>query len=333
MKISVIVAAYNAKSTIEACIASVTAQTLSDFELLVVDDGSSDGTGEFLERLAQTDGRIRVFVQENRGPAAARSRALSHAAGQYVAFVDADDAMEPACLETLFEAAERTKADLAVCAHRRIKGDAALDYPMENGTFRISDRGLERFLLDKSTRLGHVIWGKLYRTACIRGNRVDFTDTRYSEDFIFNLCFYCYADTVVTLSDSLYCYTVSPRSMMANLPDDIVTKTLGVMEGYDAFLTSHDKRDAVGAYAHAVWLQKAYDLLNMRSRDGLRGIRACLAELDASGQLAVHITALKGKNLGKKTGLKLRLFTIRPKWLRTLLIWQCMKILLSKSLR
>lgn len=333
MEISVIVAAFNAESTIETCIASVISQTLSDFEILVVDDGSTDGTKELLERLSEIDKRILVFSQENRGPAAARSRALSQAAGRYVTFVDADDTMEPTYLEALFNAAERTNADLAVCAHKRIKGGMVVEYPMENEIFRISDRGLERFLLDRVNRLGHTIWGKLYLTACIRNNLVDFIDSRYSEDFFFNLCFYCYADTIVTLSDSLYCYYISPRSLMATLPSDIVPKSLRAAELYGTFLAEHNKRDAVGIYAHAVWLQKAYDLLNIRSRDGLRGIRSCLAELDASEALSDHVAALKGQALGKKTELKRRLFTIRPKWFRALLVWQCMRILLSKSLR
>ncbi len=331
--VSIIVAAYNAERTIERCLDSILKQTHTSFEIIVVDDGSADNTPALLRAYGARDDRVRAITQKNSGPAAARAAALPEVRGAYIAFVDADDAVETCFLEKLYAAAARENADLAVCAHTRIKGGESVIYSMTEEAFSIALMGREAFHFAKLTKLGHTIWGRLYRADLIRDNHLTFMNTRYAEDLVFNLFVYCYADKVVTISDALYNYYITPGSIMADVPADIVPRMLEAAEGYDAFLTERGKRADVGLYADGVWLQKAYDLLNMVSRGGLSGIRACLNELDASPVLGAHIAGLRGKAPDKKTALKRRLFVLRPKWLRALFIWQCMKLLLSKSLR
>jgi glycosyltransferase involved in cell wall biosynthesis len=98
---TVIVPAYNAEGTIEQAIRSVLAQTTGSFEVIAVDDGSSDATPELLERMAADDGRITVIRQRNAGPSAARNAAIGRAAGAYLTFLDSDDLLMPRYLETM----------------------------------------------------------------------------------------------------------------------------------------------------------------------------------------------------------------------------------------
>ena len=122
--ISVVTPVYNVKKYIYRCIDSILAQTVSDFELILVDDGSPDNCGAVCDEYAAKDGRVRVIHQENRGQAAARNRALDMARGEYVAFVDSDDWVHPRYLEILLGNAREKKADvmLRIC-HDLINGE------------------------------------------------------------------------------------------------------------------------------------------------------------------------------------------------------------------
>lgn len=113
--VSVIVPAYNAAGTIERCLSSLTAQTLSAIEVIVVNDGCTDDTATIVSAYAEHDGRIRLINQENSGSGAARNAGIARARGRYLAFVDSDDTIEPDMLETMVAAAQEHDAAIAVC--------------------------------------------------------------------------------------------------------------------------------------------------------------------------------------------------------------------------
>jgi glycosyltransferase involved in cell wall biosynthesis len=105
--VSVVIPCYNAARTIGECIASAAAQTLTNIEIIVVDDGSTDGSSETIRAMATEDRRIIFLRQENRGPGAARNLGISRARGRYVAFLDADDAWKPPKLAVQIAAMEK----------------------------------------------------------------------------------------------------------------------------------------------------------------------------------------------------------------------------------
>lgn len=113
-KVSVIIPAYNVEDFVTRCVESVQRQTLSDFELLVVDDGSTDRTGAILDSIAERDYRISVFHLQNGGAPVARNYALDRARGTYVCFLDSDDWAEPRMLEDMVALAERGNLEMAV---------------------------------------------------------------------------------------------------------------------------------------------------------------------------------------------------------------------------
>lgn len=102
--ITVIVPVYNILDCLPRCVHSITAQTYENLEILLVDDGSTDGTGELCDRLCDEDSRIRVFHKENGGSSSARNVGLDHASGEYIGFVDSDDYIEPDMYEKLLKA-------------------------------------------------------------------------------------------------------------------------------------------------------------------------------------------------------------------------------------
>ena len=123
IKVSVIVAAYNAERYIKRCLDSLLTQTMPDFEVIVVDDGSRDGTPAILDEYSTRDSRVRVIHKENGGVASARQAGLDAAKGEYTIHADADDWVEPEMLEEMYAAACANHSDMVFCDFYEIHKD------------------------------------------------------------------------------------------------------------------------------------------------------------------------------------------------------------------
>ncbi|WP_078576644.1 glycosyltransferase family 2 protein [Salipaludibacillus agaradhaerens] len=113
--ISVIVPVFNVADFVLPCLNSIKDQTFKNIEVLIINDGSSDGSDELCEEFARTDDRFKVIHQRNGGLSAARNTGIQHASGLYLAFIDGDDKIDPLMLETLFQLCESSKSEIAVC--------------------------------------------------------------------------------------------------------------------------------------------------------------------------------------------------------------------------
>ena len=184
--VTVIMPAYNAEGYIEKSIRSVLGQSLSDLELLVVNDGSKDGTAALVEAISAEDGRVRLMSIENCGPAMARNRALEQVNPDtgYIAFIDSDDELLPDALEYALSAAEKG-ADIAVNGFSIIGADGSRrDYCEKEEFFELEALGNEFARLYRANLLNQV-WGKLYRASLILENNIRFKDYRWGEDRLF----------------------------------------------------------------------------------------------------------------------------------------------------
>ena len=114
-KISIIVPVYKAEAYLHRCVDSLLAQTFTDFEVLLIDDGSPDNSGEMCDEYAAKDNRVRVFHKENGGVSSARQYGLDNAQGEYLIHADPDDWVEPTMLEELYEKAIQDNADMVIC--------------------------------------------------------------------------------------------------------------------------------------------------------------------------------------------------------------------------
>lgn len=135
MKISVIIPVYNCAPYVERCVHSIAAQTHDDLEIICVDDGSSDGSGAILDQLAREDERIHVIHQSNAGVSAARNAGIDVATGEFITFVDSDDAIEPDMYETLLPYFDDENVDIVHCGYKRIRPDGTIKDV--NGTGRL----------------------------------------------------------------------------------------------------------------------------------------------------------------------------------------------------
>ena len=160
-EISIIVPVYKTERFLSACISSILAQTFTDFELILVDDGSPDSCPALCDAAAAKDSRIRVIHQKNRGLSGARNAGLDAAEGEWIAFVDSDDTITPDFCAKLYHAAQEAGAQMAVCNYRQV--DEALT-PIREQYLHVRREVLTpEQALEHSTLLPYmVVWNKLY---------------------------------------------------------------------------------------------------------------------------------------------------------------------------
>lgn len=177
--ISVIIPVYKVEPYLDACVASVTAQTFSDLEILLVDDGSPDGCPALCDAWAQKDPRVRVIHRKNGGLSAARNTGIDAATGQFLAFVDSDDLLEPDTLRRAYEAQRQHDADLVIFNLVYVdEHNTPLPAPDFTG-FRDevldADGVWQRYFALAEQKIYYVVaWNKLYK-------RELFADLRYAE--------------------------------------------------------------------------------------------------------------------------------------------------------
>lgn len=238
--ISVIVPVHNGQDSLEGCIMSILGQTWRPLEVLVVNDGSTDRTGEILQRLRTAHENVRVLLLGNRGVSAARNVGLEAAKGAYVTFVDADDRIHPKMLEVLYQSLRAAESDVAGCRfftwqtqaewEQKAFGmpqkstDAAVEAAgrnpecgaaPENGTAGENGKVLSRkeFVLEGILKNDTRCWSKLYKTECLQ--RVRFREgLTIGEDMLFLVDMLPYIRNSVSVDFEGYGYFQNPRGAM-----------------------------------------------------------------------------------------------------------------------
>ncbi len=219
--ISIIVPVYNAQNYLEKCINSMIDQSYCDFEVLLIDDGSTDSSAEICDVYASKDQRIKAVHKPNGGSASARNLGLELAKGEYIAFVDADDFVDPDYLLVLHQLAEAHNADLVQCQYRTVRPSertlpekAAADIHSECVCDNL--QLLRDFCCKKTYLSVAVLWNKLYRRELFSGLRFPEKKGIDDEFLIYQVVYR--AKKIVKTSSPLYFYFLSPNSQMRSAP-------------------------------------------------------------------------------------------------------------------
>lgn len=236
--ISVIVPVYNVEKYLARCLDSIVEQTYQNLEIILVNDGSTDGSGEICRQYAERDSRIRLFHQENRGQSAARNVGLDNMTGEYIVFVDSDDYISKSFVEILFNAQQESKVSIVVCNYFEVSEEndeadfraAALDNQIpykllsKDDVFCVSGR--------KKVKLQEVIVSKLYKKTIFEDMRFP-VGKIYEDAFLFPEIFWR-ADTILYLDSGLYAYRMSPNSTTRR--DGVPISHLDVFDVYLCWL-------------------------------------------------------------------------------------------------
>ena len=188
-QVSVIIPVYNIERHLRQCLDSVTGQTLTELEIICVDDGSTDGSPEILAEYAAGDGRFQIITQPNGGPGAARNAGMTRATGEYLIFLDSDDWFEPDFLERMVAKAKETGADVTICRAVEFDTDTGAELPSE---WMLKERYLPKETFAPEEMAEHIFqftygwpWDKLYRAEMVRRAGLFYPPLPNSEDLVF----------------------------------------------------------------------------------------------------------------------------------------------------
>ena len=211
--ISVIVPVYNAERYLGSCLDSIIAQSFDDFELILIDDGSTDGSGVICDQYCTRDHRFTVIHQKNQGSSSARNRGLDICRGEYICFIDADDWVASDHLENLYNTIQRNNADIASIAFYQNDRNGNVTY-VKNKPSDLSSKTMIKEGLIGSLHAGVVL--KIFKAELIRNNRIIFPEYNYFEDMFFSICSLKNASTIAYSSKATYFYQYNPNSQTNN---------------------------------------------------------------------------------------------------------------------
>ena len=217
--VSIIIPVYNTEKYLRECLDSVLAQTMTDIEVLCVDDGSTDSSPEILNEYAAKDPRVTVINSEiNNGLGGARNLGLPHATGKYLLFLDSDDIFDPQLVEKTYARAEETSADICVFGGERYYEDTGKRIPMPGlcradlipeTVFSAKDHPNEIFSISFPA-----VWNKLFRREFINAEGIVFPKLRTCEDFPFTFTALACAERITLLNEPLVSYRQRSGSLM-----------------------------------------------------------------------------------------------------------------------
>lgn len=217
--VSIIIPIYNVEKYLERCLNSIENQTFRDFEVIMVDDGSSDSSGKIAQDFANRDSRFMLYTNENLGTSETRNFAIRHSSGKYISFIDSDDYIAPNFLSTLYSAAKNSDADVAMCGfsvyyeqNKKVKPMKSL----KSGEYS-QEEAMRLLLCDNEIRF--FIWNKLWRAELIKSNNITFRDMYY-EDILFCTTIFHKINKLVAVNLSGYFYSRRTKTFLEQSMSD-----------------------------------------------------------------------------------------------------------------
>ena len=242
MLISIIVPIYNVKDYIIQCISSIQSQTYRSIEIILVDDGSNDGSGEICDKFALSDQRIKVIHQINQGVMAARRSGVENAKGAFIGFVDGDDYVEPDMFEMLVNEIWKTRSDFVHCGYWE-EGYAV--EPLKKEIIAFSNNKIEfikNAVLGERYYITPSIWSKLFRAKIIRKSFSQISDDCIFGEDLVNLCICILeCDKAVFLNKSYYHYRVRESSLSHKSDLELVKRIAKLHDDLCKILLPYDK--------------------------------------------------------------------------------------------
>ena len=268
--ISVIVPCFNAERYLRVCLESLKAQRTPQIEMIFIDDGSTDATGAILDAFVRTEPRAQVLHVQNGGVSSARNRGISRATGRYIAFVDADDALEEDGLALLYQTAMRTGAQITSANHVLFDVEKNQRVPVEIEPVVQQPSEIVKEIIHMH-RIYNNLWNKLYDRELFDGGlRLD-ESVHIGEDALLNMQLYLRARKVVHIPETTYVYRIHSQSAMSGVRD--------YSEAHQPMLESMNRllrQEGIKELYFRDYLQSCVWIDEKR-----RGIRACMSAFNS----------------------------------------------------
>ncbi|MBQ3418148.1 MAG: glycosyltransferase [Ruminococcus sp.] len=248
-KISIIVPVYNAEKYLDGCIRSIYDQTFTDYEIILVNDGSTDQSAQICKRYRDADSRITYIEKENGGAGSARNAGMQAAKGRYLAFPDADDSFEPEMYEALYRLADSGDYDMVFSGVKYYRQtDGGVVYDREQNIEAVSFHSTEdcrRHIMTffPTTTIFDVPWNKLYKRSVAVENQIVFPDIRRCQDATFNIDFFNCIQSAASLDQAYYRYMENTTAdVQRKFPKDYIdivvfyyTHLMGILRSWGVY--------------------------------------------------------------------------------------------------
>lgn len=217
--ISIIVPIYKSEKYLSLCLDSLLAQTYQNLQIILVDDGSPDGSPNICDLYAKKDKRIQIIHQSNLGISAARNAGLDIATGDYIGFVDSDDWVEPEMFEALISLAKKYNTQIAMCGYKVDTEKRFIDEKGQEGVYHTFD-ALEHII--KLGEFNGYLWNKLFDASLFRGLRFE-SNISYCEDLLICVQCFMHVDTISFSTYPYYHYCPNENSLTKKLTKATLT--------------------------------------------------------------------------------------------------------------
>jgi len=253
--ISVIIPVYNVEKYVGKCLSSLVEQTYRDFEVIAVNDGSTDNSLDILRHFEARYDFIKVINQENRGMSQSRNRALKEARGKYIALVDSDDYVAPTYLEELYSACAENDADISCCYYylHYIGNDFLFEYPFRCRGVLTAEQAMNKLLHD--VQIQSFVWNKMYKRSLFTDYGITYPSIAFEDTATTNRLF-AHANKVAVIDRPLYYYNQRPMSTLATMN---VTKINDYLRAVASVRASLEENGIYGKF------QKSYAALVHRA--------------------------------------------------------------------
>lgn len=254
-KVSIIIPVYNAEKTIEKCISSILKQTYKDYELLLIDDGSTDNSLKVIKKYSKYK-NIRILNQENHGVAYTRNRGIKEATGDYIMFIDNDDFIDSDYIEQHVTAISKENSDIVISGYRRINIENKILHEE-----KLRDTYWARFIIITP-------WARMFRKDFLLKNNIEFLSYGIGEDIYFNLLAYSFAPKITILSYVGYNWFFNTKSV-SNTNHKGLNKKIDNLVLLDKVIKKYDVLDEYLSYylvRYYIWYL-LYSGRNANSKD------------------------------------------------------------------
>lgn len=249
--VSVVVPVYNVEAYLPDCVDSILAQTYSDLQVILVDDGSTDGSAGICDAYAEKDERVCVFHQENQGTAAARKNGVHKAQGEYLCFVDADDVAAPEMVKFFVESIGDCDVVTSGCISKHLDGTETIRFDaIAEGTYEMPeqlDEFLENMIMIKGSYKDGIlpfVWGKMYRTHMMK-EVINVSDPTlfYDEDRVLMLHYMLKCNAIRVTHETHYEYRLRSDSAVNSIHPDMLRNLHALYKSLEKAFANHPKKD------------------------------------------------------------------------------------------
>lgn len=258
--VSVIIPVYNAEKYLQKCMESIIVQTYKNIQIILVDDGSTDGSSELCDCLARQDHRIKVLHKANEGPSETRNAGIEQANGEYILFVDSDDYIEKDLIEKCLDTMKKEDSDVVVFnyVNEDEHGEAISRTEFSPGSYILkSEKDRMEFLIKKQIRykyMGWCPWNRMFRADLIKDNHILFpSGVNVAEDLGHAMKTALSANKYTVIEDGLYHYITRANSIMDMNKVSPIDKIVCMCRDFDQYAGTRVSQKALESYNSGIY--------------------------------------------------------------------------------